>query len=216
LQEDRARVAEAFFVYSPDYYCDIGAHVFPTVKFARVREALRRDGEIPEERFLLPEPAARADLELAHSPAYLDDLFSLRRTPRTARSELPLTEPIVRAYALAAGGTLLAARRALRSGLAANLGGGFHHAFADRAEGFCYINDLAVALRRLLADGAIRRAAVVDLDVHQATAPPPSSATTPPSSPSACTRRTTTPPRSAARWTSAWRTGRAMRSTWTG
>jgi hypothetical protein len=82
-------------------------------------------------------------------------------------SELPLTAEIVHAYALAAGGTTLAARGALERGSGINLGGGFHHASADRAEGFCYINDLAVAVRVLQHEGRIRRAAVVDLDVHQ-------------------------------------------------
>src|SRR6185503_13654793 len=81
-------------------------------------------------------------------------------------SELPLTEEIVHAYRLACGGTVLAAREARRTGFAANLGGGFHHAFADRAEGFCYLNDLAVAARALQMDG-LERVAVVDLDVHQ-------------------------------------------------
>lgn len=167
MEDRRPHPNDCAFVYSPDYFCDIGAHVFPTVKFERVHALLRRDGDIPSDRFLTPQPASREDLELVHTRAYLDDLSALRRTPGTTRSELPLTEQIVRAYALAAGGTLLAARRALQHGLAANLGGGFHHAFAGHAEGFCYINDVAVAIRRLLADKAIRRAAVVDLDVHQ-------------------------------------------------
>ena len=82
-------------------------------------------------------------------------------------SELPLEHDIVRAYILAAGGTTLAARAALTRGAAINLGGGFHHAGPGRAEGFCYINDLAVAIRVLQHEGRMRRAAVVDLDVHQ-------------------------------------------------
>src|SRR5205823_2503221 len=95
------------------------------------------------------------------------DLEHLRWTPRTRMSELPLTVPIVKAYVLAAGGTTLAAREAMVRGQAVNLGGGFHHAYADHAEGFCYLNDLAIAVRVLQRDGAVRRAAVVDLDVHQ-------------------------------------------------
>jgi acetoin utilization deacetylase AcuC-like enzyme len=91
----------------------------------------------------------------------------LRLTHRTLYSELPLERDIVRAYILAAGGTTLAAREALERGAAINLGGGFHHAGPDRAEGFCYINDLAVAVRVLAREGRLRRAAVVDLDVHQ-------------------------------------------------
>ena len=154
-------------VHSPEYFCDIGPHVFPVEKFARVRAHLVSGREIEAGDILAPAPAPRADLLTAHTPEYLDDLDALRWTHRTRMSELPLTAEIVQAYRLAAGGTTLAARAALERGSGINLGGGFHHASADRAEGFCYLNDLAVAVRVLLRDGRIRRAAVVDLDVHQ-------------------------------------------------
>src|SRR5262249_48816547 len=109
----------------------------------------------------------RALLESAHEAAYLDDLESLRWTPRTQYSELPLTREIVNAFALGASGTTHAARLALEHRAAADLGGGLHHAYAGHAEGFCYINDLAVAACMLLAERRVRRIAVVDLDVHQ-------------------------------------------------
>jgi acetoin utilization deacetylase AcuC-like enzyme len=141
--------------------------VFPTEKFALVRRSLVAAGEIDDEEILCPEPAPRADLLLVHTPEYLADLEHLRLTPRTACSELPLTAQIVRAYVLAAGGPTLAAREALTRGVGINLGGGFHHAFADLASGFCYINDLAVAIRVLQRDHRIERAAVVDCDLHQ-------------------------------------------------
>ena len=157
----------AAVVHSREYWCDIGPHVFPMAKFARLREALVAAGEIREADILEPEAASHELLQLVHTDAYLGDLEALRVTPRTMESELPLTAEIVRAYRLAAGGTLLAGREALRRGVGINLGGGFHHASADRAEGFCYVNDLAVAIRALQREGAIRRAAVVDLDVHQ-------------------------------------------------
>jgi acetoin utilization deacetylase AcuC-like enzyme len=154
-------------VHSREYWCDIGAHVFPMEKFGLLRDRLVAEGDVREEEILEPIPASRADLLLVHTPEYLDDLEQLRWTPRTQESELPLSAGIVRAYELCAGGTMQAAREALARGVAINLGGGFHHAYADRAEGFCYINDLAVAARVLQRDGLIRRAAVVDLDVHQ-------------------------------------------------
>jgi len=157
----------AVVVHSPDYFCDIGPHVFPVEKFARVRAHLVNGREIEAGDVVAPAPAPRADLLAAHTPEYLDDLEALRWTHRTHMSELPLTAEIVRAYKLAAGGTPLAARGALARGCGVNLGGGFHHASADRAEGFCYLNDLAVAVRVLQREGRIRRAAVVDLDVHQ-------------------------------------------------
>jgi acetoin utilization deacetylase AcuC-like enzyme len=154
-------------VHSHDYYCDIGPHVFPVEKFARLRALLVSEGAIEDGDILVPAPSSTADLARVHTAEYLDDLAQLRWTARTRMSELPLTAEIVRAYALAAAGTTLAAREALSRGAGINLGGGFHHAFADRAEGFCYINDLAVAIRVLQHEGLVRRAAVVDLDVHQ-------------------------------------------------
>jgi len=155
------------FIYSPHYYCDIGQHPFPMEKFERVYRALLDDGDIPRDCFLTPESASVEEVRRVHTEAFVDDMLSLRRTPRTASSELPLTEEIVRAYFMAAGGTLLAGRSALEYGLSMNLTGGFHHAFPDHAEGFCYINDVAVAIRGLQAEGLIKRAAVVDCDLHQ-------------------------------------------------
>jgi acetoin utilization deacetylase AcuC-like enzyme len=154
-------------VHSRRYACDIGPHVFPTAKYGLVLAALLNDGSVASSDVREPEPASREVLERVHTREYLDDLQALRWTARTLPSELPLTEEIVAAYVLAAGGTTRAAREALSSGTAVHVGGGFHHAFADHAEGFCYVNDLAVAVRALQVDGATRRAAVVDLDVHQ-------------------------------------------------
>jgi len=154
-------------VYSPEYECDIGRHVFPTEKFRLVRDGLIAAGLVTEQDVLLAAPAPHADLLLVHSQAYLDDLESLRWTSRTRMSELPLTAEIVRAYVLAAGGTTRAARESLTHGFGVHLGGGFHHAYAELASGFCYINDLAVAIRVLQREGRIQRAAVVDCDLHQ-------------------------------------------------
>lgn len=165
MAEERA--ARCTFVYSPEYYCDIGAHVFPTEKYRLVHRALLEDGDIPAERFLAPEAASREDLLLVHTEEYVRDLLAFRHTERTRSSELPISEQIVRANLLGTGGTILCCRRALSEGLSMNLAGGFHHAFPDHAEGFCYINDVAVAIRRVQADGQAERIAVVDLDVHQ-------------------------------------------------
>jgi acetoin utilization deacetylase AcuC-like enzyme len=154
-------------VCSPEYECDIGRHVFPTQKYHLVRDALVADGLLDPGDVVLAPAAPRDDLLLVHTPEYLDDLEHLRWTPRTRMSELPLTAEIVRAYVVAAGGTTLAARESLGRGVAVHLGGGFHHAYADLASGFCYINDLAVAIRVLQREGRVRRAAVVDCDLHQ-------------------------------------------------
>jgi acetoin utilization deacetylase AcuC-like enzyme len=157
----------ALVVYSPRYACDIGPHVFPTTKYGLVRDRLVAEGWVSPGEIFEPAPAPRELLELAHTPQYIDDLEALRVTPRTAYSELPLSAGVVEAYRLAASGTVAAARAALTHRAAVHLGGGFHHASADRAEGFCYLNDVAIAIRALQASGEIRRAAVVDLDVHQ-------------------------------------------------
>ncbi|MGH7742001.1 MAG: histone deacetylase family protein, partial [Candidatus Eiseniibacteriota bacterium] len=157
----------ALVVHSPRYACDIGPHVFPTAKYARVRDRLVGEGWVSAEAIFDPPSAAHELLELAHTPQYLDDLEALRVTPRTAYSELPLSRDIVEAYRRAASGTVAAAHAALVHRAAVHVGGGFHHASADRAEGFCYLNDLAVAIRELQRSRAVRRAAVVDLDVHQ-------------------------------------------------
>ncbi|HWC07075.1 MAG TPA: histone deacetylase [Gemmatimonadota bacterium] len=151
-------------VTSPAYETDIGPHVFPTEKYRGVRERLQEEGLT---KVVEPEPPDREELLQVHTAAYLDDLAALRWTPRTWRSELPISEPIVRWFELSCGGTVAAARLALASGWAAHLGGGFHHAFADHAEGFCYLNDLAVAARVLQTAGEVERVAVIDVDVHQ-------------------------------------------------
>ena len=137
-------------------------------KYPLVRERLRAGGWLREEDELLPEEAAYEDLARVHTTAYLDRLFGDGLDPAEVRAlGVPWTPRLLRRSRLAVQGTLLAARAALGDGLAGNLAGGTHHAFADHGEGFCVLNDVAVAIRRLQAEGAIRSALVVDLDVHQ-------------------------------------------------
>ena len=105
------------FIYSPDYYCDIGAHVFPTVKFRLVYERLTQDADIPPKAFVPPEPCTAEDLALVHTPAYLDDLFAARVTSRTIPAELPISRQIVDAFRLGSGGTVQACECALEGGI---------------------------------------------------------------------------------------------------
>ena len=155
-------------VYSDEYVVDIGTHVFPVAKYPMVVDELVHTCGVSRDEFIKPTPPTREQLLRVHTPEYLDDLTHIRWTPRTATSELPLTQEIVHAYLLAAGGTLVAAREAVeRRGFGIHIGGGFHHTFEDHAEGFCYVNDIAVAIRVLQKEGRIKRAAVVDCDVHQ-------------------------------------------------
>ncbi|MGH7725955.1 MAG: histone deacetylase family protein [Candidatus Eiseniibacteriota bacterium] len=155
------------FVFHSDYEADIGAHVFPTEKYRRTRERLLAEGDTTASDWLTSPLALREELETVHTPAYLEDFLNARMTERTAFSELPITPGIVRAYVLSAGGTILACREALARGFAVNVGGGHHHAFADHAEGFCYLNDIAIGIRILQRERKIERAAVIDLDLHQ-------------------------------------------------
>ena len=157
----------SWVVWSARYECDIGPHIFPTQKFRLTLERLLAAGDITRAQLLEPDPIEPAQLALVHTPAYLDDFLALRPTLRVLRSELPITAAIRDAYLLAAGGTLLAARRALAHGAAMHLGGGYHHAMPAHAEGFCYVNDIAVAIRVLQSEKRIARAAVIDTDVHQ-------------------------------------------------
>lgn len=154
-------------VWSEAYEAEIGPHVYPTVKYRLVRDALLADGTLEEGHVLRPEPAGWDSLGRVHDEEYLrkirDDGFSRREV---LTLEVPPTESFVRASRLCAGGSLLAARTALEEGTCLHIGGGFHHAFADHGEGFCLLNDVAFALVALLEEGEVSRAAVVDCDVH--------------------------------------------------
>ncbi|HEV2864759.1 MAG TPA: histone deacetylase [Pyrinomonadaceae bacterium] len=155
--------------YSPRYYADIGeGHVFPIKKFELVRDRLLREGTLSPREVVEPQPAAIDDVLLVHTEDYVTRLRAGALTTRELRRlGLPWSKALVRRSFLATSGTINAARAALSSGVASNLAGGTHHAFADRGEGFCVLNDVAVAARVLLRDRAVERAAVVDLDVHQ-------------------------------------------------
>lgn len=155
------------FVYSRRYRLDIGAHVFPTDKYDIVADRLLAAGQAKPDDFLEPPEPQLDDIRLVHSKEYVDDMLNLRWTQRTVRSELPLTWEVVNGFMLFASGTVFTCDRALDDGICMHLGGGWHHAFADHGEGFCYINDIAVGIRRLQKDKRITRAAVIDCDLHQ-------------------------------------------------
>jgi acetoin utilization deacetylase AcuC-like enzyme len=155
--------------YTPRYYADIGeGHVFPIRKFELVCRRLLGEGTLTREQIVEPHPAPVEDVLLVHTEDYVTRLRAGALTPRELRRlGLPWSKALVRRSFLASSGTIGAARSALTRGVGSNLAGGTHHAFADRGEGFCVLNDVAVAIRVLRRDGLIERAAVVDLDVHQ-------------------------------------------------
>jgi acetoin utilization deacetylase AcuC-like enzyme len=154
-------------VWSDAYQVDLFGHIFPVVKYKLVKQALLDRGLVRQEDLVEARAASRDDLLLVHTPAYVDDLLNLRWTERTMRSEMALTREIADAYLVAAGGTILAGQLALTGGVSVHLGGGYHHAFPDHAEGFCYVNDVAVAIARLRRDGRVGKVTVVDCDLHQ-------------------------------------------------
>ncbi|MBZ5578028.1 MAG: histone deacetylase [Acidobacteriia bacterium] len=154
-------------VYHPHYDLHLGPHVFPSQKYRLLRERLLHTKFATEQDFVEPEPATDEDILRVHDPVWVDKLkHGTLSYHEILKLEIPYSRQTMDAFWTAAGGTILAARMALDSGLGFNLGGGFHHAFAGHGEGFCAINDIAVAVRRLQKDAAIRRAMVVDADVH--------------------------------------------------
>lgn len=161
------KIPKPVFVYSENYNIPLEGHVFPAIKFSLIYKKLKEDPRFQAHKFFEPVPATYEQARLVHTKDYLEDLKYLQFSKRVYRSELPLNKDIIDAFFLATGGTILAAELALDIGRAMNLSGGFHHAFADHAEGFCYLNDVAIAIRVLQKNKKIKKALVIDLDVHQ-------------------------------------------------
>ncbi len=163
-------MSEYRLFYSPYYYADIGeGHVFPIKKFELVRDILINEGTLSEEEVFDPERAAIEDLLLVHTEDYLFRLIDGTLTAKEIRKlGLPWSQSLVRRTLLAVSGTINAARSALENGtVSSNLAGGTHHSFPDRGEGFCVLNDVAVAIRVLQKENLAKRFLIVDCDVHQ-------------------------------------------------
>jgi acetoin utilization deacetylase AcuC-like enzyme len=149
-------------------------HRFPMIKYARVRERCLAEGVLRADELAEPPAATWDELMLVHDPAYV---AAARDGTLTAlevrRIGFPWSPEMIERSRRSSGATLMAARAALDEaaargwGVAVNLAGGTHHACPDHGEGFCVFNDAAVTIRALQAEGRIRRAAVIDCDVHQ-------------------------------------------------
>lgn len=158
----RVSYCEGYYVPLPE------GHAFPMGKFPALYRILLAEGLIHHEDVVQPDVVTWEQLRLVHTPEYLQKLREgLLDRKEERRMGLPWSKALVRRSRTAVGGTLLAMRMALEDGLAANLAGGTHHAFPDHGEGFCVLNDVGVALRVLRGEGQLKRALVVDLDVHQ-------------------------------------------------
>ncbi len=153
--------------YSDKYYIDIGEHVFPTAKYRLIKEKLLSDPAIANKIcFVEPEKPADRDLARAHTEAYLDKLKRGRLSPGEILTlELPYSKELAEGSALCCGGTIGAVEAALDDGLGVHLGGGFHHAFPDHGEGFCVLNDIAVAIKKGESAGRIKKVLVIDCDL---------------------------------------------------
>lgn len=155
--------------YTPRYYADIGpGHIFPIRKFELVRDKLLAEGTLEPAEIVEPAPAPLDDVLLVHTTDYVSRLCSGNLTPKEIRRlGLPWSESLVQRSFYAVGGTLAATRTSLSTGYSSNLAGGTHHSFSDRGEGFCVLNDVAVAIRSMRVRKLFQRAAIVDCDVHQ-------------------------------------------------
>lgn len=155
--------------YSPYYYADIGeGHVFPIRKFEIAKGVLLAESTLSENEIVAPDAVDPADLLLVHTEDYISRLTAGELTAKEIRKlGLPWSEALVRRSFHAISGTINASRRALIDGVSSNLAGGTHHAFPDRGEGFCVLNDVAVSTRVLQREALARRFLIIDLDVHQ-------------------------------------------------
>ncbi len=155
-------------IYSDKEMLPIGDHLFRGNKYRRIRDRLLRMGAFTESEFIAAPPCQDDDLLLVHTQLWVNKLKNGTLSMREELElELPYSKELVEAFWYGAGGSIVAARQALQNRCCVHLGGGFHHAFADHGEGFCLINDVAVAIRCMQRDGLIVRAMVIDCDAHQ-------------------------------------------------
>ncbi len=155
------------FVYSVRYNLSLDAHIFPAHKFKHIADLLQLDEDLGSIKFYEPQKVSKNDLLLVHSPELLDDLENLQLTHRTKHSELPLNKDLIESFYYGVGGTVYSVQLTKQYTFVYNIGGGFHHSFPDRAEGFCYLNDVAVATMVYLKDNPGKKVCIIDLDLHQ-------------------------------------------------
>jgi acetoin utilization deacetylase AcuC-like enzyme len=158
-----------YALFSDHYIIDLPPHhTFPIQKYRLIREQLLAEGTLSPEELLEPTLAAPTDVRLVHTEDYWEQLTSGTLPGSVVRRMgLPWSEALVRRSRASVQGTLTAARIAIGDRIAVNLGGGTHHAFPDRGEGYCVLNDIAIAIRALQHDAWMQRMAIIDCDVHQ-------------------------------------------------
>lgn len=161
-------MAKTKLIYSEKYRVDIGAHVFPTEKYALIKKILIKQGMFKEDDFLSPPMPDEKDVLSVHTEEYLNKLKKGQLSMMEILTmELPYSQELVEASLLCVGGTIQACKNAIENGLGIHIGGGFHHAFPDHGEGFCVLNDIACGIKYLQRTEKIVKALIVDCDLHQ-------------------------------------------------
>lgn len=177
LGQEKRKQTAVQIIYSPNYLIDLGgveqAHPFDIHKYKKIVNQLASDGLRTMDQLIQPEPLTRDELLLVHTSEYLETLkdknalANYLEAPELRLLAVDLNAGVVQKFIASSGGTLVAARSALEHGIAINIGGGYHHAKPNKGEGFCIIADVPIAIRKLQAEQRIKRAVVIDVDVHQ-------------------------------------------------
>lgn len=155
--------------YSPIYIHPLPkGHRFPMEKYELLPKQLLHEGTLEKENFFEPIPVSLEEVCNVHSRAYVQKLITLDLSPKEARrTGFKLSKQLIEREFILAGGSKMNAFFALDFGCSMNIAGGTHHAYADKGEGFCLLNDIAIAADVLLRAKKVKRILVVDLDVHQ-------------------------------------------------
>ncbi|UCD90133.1 MAG: histone deacetylase [Desulfobacterales bacterium] len=159
---------KANFIWSPEYKVGFWWYFPPVKKYVLIHHRAIEERILTEDDFIKPTPLRDQDLALVHGRAYLWRLYLLSITPLCfLNGENPISFKILKKLKVVCGGTYLACKIALEQQMGMNLGGGFHHAFACHEEGFCHLNDMSIAIRKLQTERLINRAMIIDCDLHQ-------------------------------------------------
>ena len=143
-------------------------HRFPMLKYDLLPKQLLHEGTCENDNFFEPEVPNDKYILAVHDPEYFYDLLNIKIPPKEARKiGFPLTEDLVERERIIADGTMKACEFAIESGIAMNIAGGTHHAYTNRGEAFCMLNDQAIGARYLQRKGLAKKILIVDLDVHQ-------------------------------------------------
>lgn len=143
-------------------------HRFPMLKYELLPQQLVLEGIVTEKDFFVPDLADLQHVLAVHDKAYVEDLLNLTLDPKAARKiGFPLSAELVERELRIANGTILGCEKAFETGVAFNIAGGTHHAFSNRGEAFCMLNDQAIAAKYLLNKKLASKILIIDLDVHQ-------------------------------------------------